>query len=85
MFYYVLCVYHKKAGLFEKYEERMMSANIKAFADDIEAWALETLSTSTNFVTEDGTIENWGGMSQDHKEKILSGLKDYVKHLRTKV
>ena len=74
-----------KAGLFEKYEERMMSANIKAFADDIEAWAFETLSTSHNFVTEDGTVENWGGMSNDHKEKILTGLKDYVKHLRTKV
>ena len=46
---------------------------------------LETLSTSSNFVTEDGTVENWGGMSNVHKDKILTGLKDYVKHLRSKV
>ena len=74
----------RKAGLFEQYEKRMMSGNMKAFADDIEAWVTETISTSDNFVTEDGTIENWGGMSKIKMEEILKGMKDYVEHIREK-
>ena len=74
----------KKAGLYEDYEKRMMSGNLKAFADDIESWALETLSTSDNFVTEDGTIENWGGMSSKKRDELLEGIKDYAKYIREK-
>lgn len=74
----------KKAGLYQDYEKRMMSGNLKAFADDIEAWALETLSTSDNFVTEDGTVENWGGMSSKKRDELLEGIKDYAQYIREK-
>jgi hypothetical protein len=74
----------KKAGLYEDYEKRMMSGNLKAFADDIESWALETLSTSDNFVTEDGTVENWGGMSSKKRDELLEGIKDYAQYIREK-
>ncbi len=57
---------------------------MKAFAKDIEEWALDAIN-SKNFVTEAGTVENWGGMSNTHRDKILAGLKDYVSHLRSKV
>jgi hypothetical protein len=73
-----------KAGLYKDYQKRMMSGNLKAFAQDIEAWALETLTTSDNFVTEDGTVETWGGMSNENKAKILDSIKDYVKYIRQK-
>ena len=74
----------QKAGLFEQYEKRMMSGNMKAFADDIESWVTETISTSSTFVTEDGTIEDWGGMSKDKMQEILKGMKDYVEYIREK-
>ena len=74
----------KKAGLYQDYEKRMMSGNLKAFADDIESWALETLSTSDNFVTEDGTVENWGGMSSKKRDELLEGIKDYAQYIREK-
>ena len=74
----------KKTGLFEQYEKRMMSGNMKAFADDIESWVTETISTSSNFVTEDGTIENWGGMSKIKMGEILKGMKEYVEYIRDK-
>ena len=73
----------KKAGLYEQYEKRMMSGNIKAFADDIESWVLESITASNTIVTEDGTVEDWGGMNKDFKEKILKDLKEYVALLRS--
>lgn len=74
----------KDAGLYEQYEKRMMSGNMRAFADDIESWVTETISTSDNFVTEDGTIENWGGMSKVKMNEILTGMKEYVEYIREK-
>lgn len=74
----------KKAGLYEQYEKRMMSGNMKAFADDIESWVTETISTTENYVTEDGTIETWGGMSTKKVDEILKGMKDYVEYIREK-
>lgn len=75
----------KKAGLYEQYEKRMMSGNIKAFADDIENWVLETINTKSSYVTEDGTVEDWGGMNKEFREKILKDLKEYVTTLRTHI
>ena len=74
----------RRAGLYEQYEKRMMSGNMKAFADDIESWVTETISTSSNFVTEDGTIETWGGMSSSKVQEILKGMKEYVEYIREK-
>jgi len=74
----------RKAGLYESYERKMMSGNMKAFADDIEAWVTETLSTSDNFVTEAGDIETWGGMSKVKMEEILKGMREYVDYIREK-
>ena len=73
----------QKIGLYEQYEKRMMSGNMKAFADDIENYVLETVSTQENFVTEQGDIEEWKGMSKDKKEEILKGLKEYTEYVRT--
>ena len=73
----------KKAGLYDQYEKRMMSGNIKAFADDIESWVLESITANNTIVTEDGTVEDWGGMNKDFKEKILKDLKEYVALLRS--
>jgi len=74
----------RDAGLYEQYEKRMVSGNMKAFADDIEAWVSETVSTTENYVTEDGTIETWGGMSTNKVKEILNGMKEYVTYIRDK-
>lgn len=73
----------RKIGLYEEYEKKIMTGNISTFADDIENWVLESINDSTNMVTEDGTIEDWGGMNKEYKDKILQDLKDYVKNLRS--
>ncbi len=60
-----------------------MSGNINTFADDIESWVIESISEANNIVTEDGTVEDWGGMNKEYKEKILKDLKTYVDNLRS--
>lgn len=75
----------QKAGLYEAYEKKMMSGNIKSFANDIENWVLESISDSNSIVTEDGTVEDWGGMNKDYKDKVLRDLKEYVKLLRSHI
>ena len=75
----------RKTGLFEQYQKRMMSGNLKEFANDIEAWALDTLNTSDTFVTEDGVIEKWGGEDNQKRKQIMKDLKEYVSYIRTKI
>jgi len=72
----------RKAGLFEEYEKKMISGNIKAFADDLEAWVMDTLSTSISMVTEQGDVEEWQGTDKSFDEKILKELNNYLKELR---
>ena len=70
----------RKAGLYKKYEERMMQGNLKAFANDVEQWALDLVNTQDTFVTEAGDIEDW----QSNKAKdrdILKNVRQYVSHL----
>ena len=70
----------RKAGLYNKYEERMMQGNLKAFANDVEQWALDLVNTQDTFVTEAGDIEDW----QSNKAKdrdILKNVRQYVSHL----
>ena len=70
----------KKAGLYDKYEERMMQGNMKAFANDVEQWALDLVNTKDTFVTEAGDIEDW--QSNNAKDRdILKNVRQYVSHL----
>ena len=73
----------QKAGLYEQYEKKMMSGNMSSLASDIESWVLESINESNSFVTEDGVIEDWGGMNKEYREKVLKDLKEYVKLLRS--
>jgi len=72
----------KKAGLYEQYEKRMMSGNIKSFISDIEAWVLESFDDKITMVTEQGDVEDWKGMDSSYKNKILKDLKEYTDLLR---
>ena len=71
------------AGLYDQYEKQMMYGNMEAFAKDIEAWVLESLSTDDSFVTEAGDIEDWKSNTAAQKEKITAKLQEYLKHLRS--
>ena len=75
----------RKAGLYETYEKRMMQGNIKGFMKDIEAWVLESINTNESFVTEDGVVEDWGGVGQGFKQQILKDLKGYTDLLKKHV
>ena len=75
----------RKAGLYETYEKRMMQGNIKGFMKDIEAWVLESINTNESFVTEDGVVEDWGGVGQGYKQQILKDLKGYTDLLKKHV
>jgi hypothetical protein len=70
----------KKAGLYDKYEERMMQGNIKAFANDVEQWALDLVNTQDTFVTEAGDVEDWQSNKTKDKE-MLKNVRQYVTHL----
>ena len=71
----------RKAGLYEKYEEKMMQGNMKSFLVDIEQWALEMVEEKQTFVTEQGDIEEWESDNTKFKENILTNLKQYVGYL----
>jgi hypothetical protein len=70
----------KKAGLYDKYEERMMQGNMKAFANDVEQWALDLVNTQDTFVTEAGDVEDWQSNKTKDKE-MLRNVRQYVTHL----
>ena len=72
----------KKAGLYKQYEERMIKGNAKQVIDDIERWILDSVNDKHTFVTEQGVIEDWGGMNKETKEKILNDLKDFTTTMR---
>jgi hypothetical protein len=72
----------RKAGKYEEYERAMVTGNMKAFARDLENWALSLLEESTiSFVTEDGTVEDWGKYSKDSQLEIFKKVKEYVKQI----
>ncbi len=75
----------RRAGLYEQYEKRMMQGNIQGHIVDIENWILESLNDDNSYVTEEGDVEDWGGMSKDYRERIIKELKEYkealLKHL----
>jgi len=72
----------KKAGLYKQYEERMIKGNAKQVIDDIERWILDSVNDKHTFVTEQGVIEDWGGMNKQTKEKILNDLKEFTTTMR---
>lgn len=75
----------RRAGLYKQYEKRMMQGNIQGHIEDIESWILESLNDDNSYVTEEGDVEDWGGMSKDYRERIIKELKEYkealLKHL----
>jgi|14_taG_2_1085336.scaffolds.fasta_scaffold05557_5 hypothetical protein len=72
----------KQAGLYEAYEKKMIHGNAKEFVDDIERWVLDSVNDNHTFVTEQGVVEDWGGMNKETKEKILKDLKDFTTMMR---
>lgn len=71
----------RRAGLYEKYEKSLIQGNMKAYVKDLQAWVTESLVEKTEIVSEDGTIEDWGELSEEFKNKVLEDLKDYVDHV----
>jgi hypothetical protein len=72
----------KKAGLYDQYEKRMMNGNIAGFIQDVENWVVESINEDNSYVTEQGVKEDWGGMSKEYKEKVLTNLQDYLNVFR---
>ena len=70
----------RKAGLYKQYESRMLQGNMKAFAKDIEEWALDAINSKNTFVTEAGDIEDWKSNSDKDKE-ILKNVQQYVSYI----
>ena len=75
----------RKAGLYESYEKNMMQGSIKAFARDIEQWVLDSLETTSTFVTEQGDVEDWNNNNSKFKEQLTSNLQEYLKHLKSHI
>jgi len=72
----------RKAGLYEKYEKTMMRGNMEAWANGLEQWVQDTLAESMTYVTEEGDVEDWKGNTQKQKQELLTGMIEYLKHLK---
>lgn len=70
----------RRAGLYNQYEQRMMQGNMKAFAKDIEQWAIDLINSKDTFVTEAGDVEDWKSNSNKNKE-ILKNVQQYLSYL----
>ena len=70
----------RRAGLYDQYESRMLQGNMKAFAKDIEEWALDAINSKNTFVTEAGDIEDWKSNSDKDKE-ILKNVQQYISYI----
>lgn len=75
----------RKAGLYKQYEKQMIQGNLQGFADDIEAWVMETINASDTFVTEQGDVEDWTSLSDEYKHKVVTDLREYVTLLRSHI
>ena len=60
----------------------MIKGNAKQVIDDIERWILDSVEDNHTFVTEQGEVEDWGGMNKNTREKILKDLKDFTTVMR---
>jgi L-lactate utilization protein LutB len=72
----------RKVGLYEKYEKTMMKGNMEAWADGLEQWVQDTLTESMTYVTEEGDVEDWKSNTQKQKQELLTGMNEYLKHLK---
>ena len=70
----------KIAGLYKKYEKRMMEGNIKTFLKDVEQWSLDLVNNNSSFITEDGEVEEWKSNSENNK-KLIKDVQQYISHL----
>lgn len=72
----------KRAGLYDAYEREMMNGNIKGFVTDLKAM-VEAVKADTvsDFVTEDGDVEDWGKISK----AIIEGLDEWAEMLTEKI
>lgn len=70
----------RRAGLYDQYESRMLQGNMKAFAKDIEEWALDAINSKNTFVTEAGDIEDWKSNSDKDRE-ILKNVQQYISYI----
>ena len=72
----------RRAGKFEEYERAMVTGNMKTFARDLEAWAIEQLESSNiSFTTEQGDIEDWGKSNNTVQLELIKKIKEYKKQV----
>ena len=68
----------REAGLYGEYEKNFMQGNIKTFLNNIEAYTLSLLENKSDYVTEQGDVEDWKNDSSIQKEKLLKNLQTYI-------
>ena len=59
----------------------MMQGNVKEFAKDLEQYIIDKLEETSDFVTEQGDVEDWSNNSNLQKEKILKDLASFNKQV----
>lgn len=75
----------RKLGKYEEYEKAMITGNIKSFVNDLESYILDNLEESTSYVTEQGDVEDWKVNKSKNREKVLSELGSFTKHIRDSI
>ena len=72
----------RRAGLYQEYEKQMMQGNMQGWAEGLQQWMIEQLGESISFVTEDGTVEDWGNNPARQKAEIIKNVNQYLDHLK---
>lgn len=71
-------------GKYEVYVSEQIKTNANALLADFENEVIEVLNESTQTVTENGEIEEWGGGDID-KEKIIEEVRGYIEKIKSEL
>ena len=69
-------------GDYDEYTRKIKNNEIDNKIKDFKVWIKEKVKENNTFVTEQGAIEDWGGMNKQTKEKILKDLKEFTTIMR---
>lgn len=67
----------RQAGLFQDYEQKVVTGNIQGFLEDLNQWMIEGEVEVGGFITENGEQEEWRVDDQKLRKKLQENLKTY--------
>jgi len=70
-------------GEWEEYEQKYIKTYTQQILTELEKEFEDFLISNDSFITEQGDVENWGGIG--NKDKIRENLQKYIQNIKSKI